>query len=523
MQSTDKPPSPADGAGMFGKRLQDRVVVVASAVFLAAIFAAVLLVDHRHQRMVMERAALEARTLRLQLTSRVRIAPVVDSEDIRVVVPAETAASFFGSGRAAFITANGSLLWHSAGRVPPPLLRASAAGAPREGIVSVGEAGRSREFYRASQTVPHRLVRPVGGGTTNAGGEPSRPSYRYPVTYHVLLDYAPYRRDIGQFRIDMAAVVLVAMLLLFVTTRMAIHYQLRPLARVTGDVSRLSGKIGEAVAQRRRDPEEIRVLADRINEFLVTLDETRLWEQETHRRIRTALENMKDTMLADEVSQGGFMHSLNHMLSDILLMDFRTVSEEDKAEMRQSVELMRDMLDKRLNVLVRERIAGPIPAIDIVPAVDRFQALMTRRYADRTFVIEPADTSLPVCVLPEDLSEMIGNLLRNAGPWSRETVLLGLSELDGMARIAIEDDGPGFPEEDRELLLAWGRGAESRSRGHGIGLPYVNSLARGYGGRLSIADSTRLGGAKTVLDLPLSAGSPAVQRDKQDMNPERLG
>lgn len=495
---------------MFGKRLQDRVVFVASAVFLAAIFAAALLVDYRHRGMVMEEAALEARTLRLQLASRVRIAPVLDSDEVRVVVPAETAASFLETGRSAYITGNRSLLWQSAESVLASLSQGGAAGAATEGIVSVGDAEGSRELYRSIETVPHRLVRPLAREATSAGGEPSGHSYyRYPVTYHVLLDYAPYRRDIVQFRIDMAAAVMAAMLLLFVATRMAIRYQLRPLARVTRDVSRLSGKIGEAVAGERRDPEEIRVLADRINEFLVALDETRRWEQEMVRHIRAALETMKETMLAEEMSHGGFMHSLNHMLSDILLMDFKTVSEEDKEELRQSVERMRDMLNKRLNALVTERLAAPIPAVDIVPAVERFRSLMSRRYAQRSFVIESADTNLSVCVPRDDLSEMIGNLLRNAGHWSRETVLLDLSRLDGMARIAIEDDGPGFPKEDRDLLLTWGGGG-SRSHGHGIGLPYVNSLAGSYGGRLYLADSTRLGGARTVLDLPLSPTSPAV-------------
>ena len=505
---------------MFGKRLQDRVFVVASAVFLAAVFAAALLVDYRHRVWVMEKAALEARTLRLQLTARARIAPVLDSDDVRVVVPAETAASFLEPGRSAIITGNGSLLWQSAGNLPASPSHGGAAATMLEGIVSVGDAGRGHELYRSSETVPHRLVRPAAGGMTNAGGEPSGHSYyRYPVTYHVLLDYAPYRREIEQFRIDMAAVVLVAMLLLFVTTRMAIHHQLRPLARVTGDVSRLSGKMCESVARRQQDPEEIRVLADSINEFLAALDGTRRWEQETLRQIRAALETMRETMLAEEVSHGGFMHSLNHMLNDILLMEFRTVSEEDQEELRQSVERMRDMLNKRLNAVVAARRAGPVPAVDIVTAVERFRALMSRRYANRSFVIESAVASLPVSVPSEDLLEMIGNLLRNAGHWSRETVLLRISKLDGMARVAIEDDGPGFPKENRALLLTWARGAESRSQGHGIGLPYVNSLACSYGGKLHIADSIGLGGAKTVLDLPLSPASSAEVDDAQDMNP----
>ena len=98
---------------------------------------------------------------------------------------------------------------------------------------------------------------------------------------------------------------------------------------------------------------------------------------------------------------------------------------------------------------------------------------------------------------------MIGNLLRNAGAWSRGTVALGLSGTGGMARITIEDDGPGFQGEDRDGLLASARGAGTPAGGHGIGLPYVNSLACSFGGGLYLADSTRLAGARVVLELPL--------------------
>ena len=494
---------------MFGKRLQDRVVVVASAIFLVATVVAIALVDHRHQRMVMDRAALEARTLRAQLIARTRLAAIVDSDEVRVVVPAEAAAAFLEPGRTARIVAGDSLLWHSAGHRTSRLPRSGAPGSVREGpvregVVSVDETGEVREVYMSSETVPHRLVRPIAHGPGHAAGDPATARhYTYPVSYHVLVDYAPYRRDIADFRADLIAVALIAVLLLFVTTRAAVHYQLRPLARVTGDVSRLSGGIGETVAEEQHDPEEVRVLAERINRFLAALDETRLWEQDMHRQIRTTLDAMKDAMLTEEVSQGGFMHSLNHMLGDILLMDFRTVSEKDKAELQHSVERMRDMLTKRLNALVSQRRTGPVPVTDVVHAVERFRLFMSRRFGERTFAIQGTVAGLQVRVPTDDLSEMIGNLLRNAGAWSRETVVLGLSSADGMARITVEDDGPGFPGEDRDGLLTWARAAGTSAEGHGIGLPYVNSLARSYGGTLHLRDSAKLGGARAVLELPL--------------------
>ena len=67
--------------------------------------------------------------------------------------------------------------------------------------------------------------------------------------------------------------------------------------------------------------------------------------------------------------------------------------------------------------------------------------------------------------------------------------------------IAVEDDGPGVPGEDRERIFArFTRGDRAEAGGFGLGLAIGRELARRMDGDLALEDSE--GGARFVLSLP---------------------
>jgi signal transduction histidine kinase len=66
----------------------------------------------------------------------------------------------------------------------------------------------------------------------------------------------------------------------------------------------------------------------------------------------------------------------------------------------------------------------------------------------------------------------------------------------------IQDNGPGFPTELRgRIFERFVKGAHSK--GHGLGLAFVNAVARSHGGSVTIADVAD-GGAQISLKLPLA-------------------
>jgi signal transduction histidine kinase len=109
------------------------------------------------------------------------------------------------------------------------------------------------------------------------------------------------------------------------------------------------------------------------------------------------------------------------------------------------------------------------------------------------------------------------NLLDNAvkyGP-SGQTISLGVEHMESMdrARLYVEDQGPGIPEDQRSRIwepyfrLAAHR--ESAVAGSGIGLSVVRQVARAHGADLGVEKGSS-GGARFVLDVPLM---PAAARN----------
>ena len=107
------------------------------------------------------------------------------------------------------------------------------------------------------------------------------------------------------------------------------------------------------------------------------------------------------------------------------------------------------------------------------------------------------------------LRQILLNLLDNAAKYgpAGQTITVG-SEISGsIARIWVEDQGPGIPHEDRRRVwdpyVRLNRSAESATGGSGIGLSVVRELVELHGGRTR-AEGTPSGGARVLVELPLN-------------------
>jgi signal transduction histidine kinase len=123
-------------------------------------------------------------------------------------------------------------------------------------------------------------------------------------------------------------------------------------------------------------------------------------------------------------------------------------------------------------------------------------------------------TTTPVNVAgdPEALRRDIINLLDNAVRFatSEVRVVTGSADRNGrrVARLIVEDDGPGIPEAERERVFdRFYRVQESRSRqtgGTGLGLPIVRDIVRNHGGRVRLgARDDAKSGLRAVVVLPV--------------------
>ncbi|MCL7938859.1 sensor histidine kinase [Halomonas sp. ATCH28] len=114
---------------------------------------------------------------------------------------------------------------------------------------------------------------------------------------------------------------------------------------------------------------------------------------------------------------------------------------------------------------------------------------------------------------PDRLEQVIINLLDNAGKFAADDdprVLLRLERYKDHYRLAVEDNGPGIAEDERERVFEKfhqiqrqeGGEARGRPRGSGLGLPISRGIVAHLGGRLWVEQAPRLGGACLVMELP---------------------
>jgi signal transduction histidine kinase len=106
--------------------------------------------------------------------------------------------------------------------------------------------------------------------------------------------------------------------------------------------------------------------------------------------------------------------------------------------------------------------------------------------------------------------QILRNLLENAIKYGPEgqTVRVGAEARDGVARLAVEDQGPGVPVAERDRI--WqpyqrlARDRRAAGAGTGLGLSVVAELAGLLRGRAWVEDASG-GGARFVVEIPVAA------------------
>jgi len=130
---------------------------------------------------------------------------------------------------------------------------------------------------------------------------------------------------------------------------------------------------------------------------------------------------------------------------------------------------------------------------------------LRRIFVDRgVSIVVEGERGAHVRADPQDLTEMLGNLMENACKWAHGKVLVSVVATDSKVLVTIIDDGPGLPKAERDAVIGRGVRLDERKPGSGLGLGIAAELAALHNGKLEISVGPS-GGVAATLHLQRAA------------------
>jgi signal transduction histidine kinase len=223
------------------------------------------------------------------------------------------------------------------------------------------------------------------------------------------------------------------------------------------------------------------------------------------RKLISAVNDMQSRIAALVKGRTMLLGAISHDLKTYitrLRLRAEGLDDERRERATRDLEDMTALIDDAIAVARGATVSDRRERVDLMALV-RVEAA---ERPDRSIEIEELAQNTECTVLgdPVALHRVLANLLDNAlRHGTRAAVSVDCREQ--VVAIAVDDDGPGIPDAEREAVFEpFYRLETSRSRttgGSGLGLAIVRQIVAAHGGTIAIGTSP-LGGARLALTLP---------------------
>ncbi len=277
----------------------------------------------------------------------------------------------------------------------------------------------------------------------------------------------------------------------------------RPLERLAGAATSLAAGNLDVRASGTNGPREVRIIAEAFN------------------RMAEGASTAIEQLTSEERRKSQFVSDVSHELRTPLtairgaaetLLD-GDVDPEHQERFLSTIATEAERLTRLANdLLTLQRIEGatgelPLRHVDLRLAADRAAAMLEPLVEHRGVSLAVTGSAPLVLGDIDRLQQVVANLVDNATRIVGEggCVHMLLSVEPGMSVLAVEDDGPGIPEEDLPNLFdRFYRADGSRARtrgGAGLGLSIVRAIVTAHGGTIH-AENRAQGGSRFTVRLP---------------------
>jgi signal transduction histidine kinase len=148
--------------------------------------------------------------------------------------------------------------------------------------------------------------------------------------------------------------------------------------------------------------------------------------------------------------------------------------------------------------------SGSSPPADAAVVADDVVDRLGRQLPHGVALVRTGATAAPTAASRDVVDRIAVNLVENALRYARSRVEVCVDAREESVVVAVADDGPGVPAEDRARVFErFTRLDDDRSRasgGSGLGLAIVRELAAAAGGDVALEDAGP--GLRAVVTLP---------------------
>ncbi len=384
------------------------------------------------------------------------------------------------------------------GRVTMPLLNQDQQlNDPHSGVLAVILDGDQRILWQSqsSSFVPEVLnlaltLKPAAAGEFQTHqlehGDNQWLVKSYPVnwirqsgtlnlTFMVMEDSRLREATLSGFRTTLWLGFFFCGLSLLLSLLLLVRWNLLPLRSLSLELSAI--RSGQADKILLPYPKELQSVTQNLNLLLAA-------EQDQRRRYRDRLSDLA--------------HSLKTPLAN-LSAQTTGLPEHIQQSMTEQVMRMDQIVQYQLKRTLGGEQAVHLELTPLASTTERLFRVLQHAFDPSPQLSLEVDEQLKVPMAEDDCMEVLGNLLENAAKYGNGQILV-TSHQHGFS---VEDDGPGIPEDQRELVLQRGVRMDTLKPGQGIGLAVVSDILASYRAQLAISTSP-LGGARfTITFAPL--------------------
>lgn len=279
-----------------------------------------------------------------------------------------------------------------------------------------------------------------------------------PIHFVIATDERHLQRIIADFTRELTVWLALLALALLASGLAIITLGFRPFGRLSAAIERL--RQGSTPRIEGTYPDELQPLVSDLNAYI---------------------ERNGEIVARGRVQASALAHSLRTPLA-IITDEAERMREEPRPEASDTLLMQSERMQRQIDYhLARVRSGGTkvgmAARISVADQLTPLLEAMRRCYPEKQFSAQLPD-GFTVAMDADDLSEILNNLLDNAGKWAASKIMVtALPD-----RITICDDGPGIAPDRLEQIFEIGEAAEDFRGGTGLGLAIARSIARDYGG-----------------------------------------